>query len=192
MLQEILLPLAKSCRLIYNRPGDYHLLCFSFSSFTELPVGDGWSCPPPPPPPISQSRPLFSFPFLPPRRPGSLLRGRLECDLWPWPLTLAPLMTVVNWWEAKGRAFLCSVVICCGSARPAEHGQSWGKYPEKNKTKQKKLPVKFSIRNVGKKMKFYFCWTLGWANTVFTFSTLGLARRNPENFGSVVLLLDHT
>lgn len=28
MLREILLPLAKSCCIIYNRPGDYHLLCF--------------------------------------------------------------------------------------------------------------------------------------------------------------------
>lgn len=45
---------------------------------------------------------------------------RLECDLWPWPLIPALLMTVVNWWKAKGRAFLCSVVICCVSPRRVE------------------------------------------------------------------------
>lgn len=29
-----------------------------------------------------------------------------ECDLWPWSLILAPLMIVVNWWEAKGQAYI--------------------------------------------------------------------------------------
>lgn len=120
MLREILLPLAKSCCIIYNRAGDYHLLCFPSAasrSFQSVMNGVAFRL-------LSVSGPLFSFPFLPQRQPGSLLRGWLECDLWPWPLILAPLMTVVNWWEAKGRASLRSVVICCVSPRPVERVQS--------------------------------------------------------------------
>lgn len=45
MLQEVLLPLAKSCRVIYKRPGDYHLLCFpsvASRSFHSVIDGDAF------------------------------------------------------------------------------------------------------------------------------------------------------
>lgn len=159
MLREILLPLAKSCCIIYNRPGDYHLLCFPSAtsrSFQSVMNGVAFRL-------LSVSRPLFFFPFLPQRQPGSLLRGWLECDLWPWPLILAPLMTVVNWWEAKGRAFLRSVVICCVSPRPVEHVQSWGERAGKKIPKLSSFPephlsnCEDGIGHIGK-IKLDFIW----------------------------------
>lgn len=115
MRREILLPLVKSCCIIYNRPGDYHLLCFPSAasrSFQPLMNGVAFRL-------LSVS--AFVLLSISAR---SLLRGWLECDLWPWPLILAPLMTVVNWWEAKGRPFLRSVVMRCVSPRPVAHVQS--------------------------------------------------------------------
>lgn len=68
MLQEILLPLAESCRIIYNRPGDYHLLCFPSAasrSFQSVMNGVALRL-------LSQSRGLcFPFHFCRRASPGS-------------------------------------------------------------------------------------------------------------------------
>lgn len=72
-----------------------------------------------------QSKSVFSFHFYC-SVAGFLLHGWFECDLWLWPLIPALLMMVVNWWGAKGQAYLhCCDVICDVSPFLMKHVEAW-------------------------------------------------------------------